>query len=63
VVRDLPRDRDQGLGRDLPFLDRMLGFRKLGDMGASVLQGDKLPTTGERYRILEVPAPSVVGDP
>jgi hypothetical protein len=39
--------------RGLPFGSVVLRLRKLGDVGAGVLQGDKVATAGQLYRIVE----------
>ena len=54
-----PRDKHQYFDCRLPFRRFVLGLRKLGDVGAGVLQGDEPLTVRQRDRVLErsFPAP------
>jgi hypothetical protein len=48
---------DQRLGRCLPFLEVLLGLRKFQDVIGRILECDKLPPAGQRYRVFEAPMP------
>jgi hypothetical protein len=51
------RDQDQRLHGRLPFLGLVLGLRKLRDVPAGILEGDKLATARQRDRFFETPFP------
>jgi hypothetical protein len=53
------RDQYQRLHSRLPFLDPVLGFRKLRDVVASVLKADKLATARQRYWIIKRSFPAL----
>jgi hypothetical protein len=55
------RDQDQRFHCRLPFCRRVFGLRKLGNVGASVLEGDEL-TALEKYRLIEFPRPTALSD-
>jgi hypothetical protein len=44
----------------LPFLGLVLSFRKLGDVVASVLKGDKLATARQLYWIIKPSFPAAI---
>ncbi len=55
------RDQDQGFYGRLPFLDFVLGFRKLGYVGAGIFKGDKL-TARQRYGIIKRSFPTPIAN-
>src|SRR5712664_4033855 len=52
-------DQEQGFDRGLPLLEQLFGLRKIGDVSASVFEGDKLATAGQENRIIERPLPAL----
>ena len=54
------RDQNQGFHRGLAFRSRVLRLRQLGDVGAGVLQRDKLATSRQWDRIVERPFPAAI---
>ena len=53
-------NEQQAFHRGLPFGGVVLRFRKLGDISAGVLQGDKLATARQRDWIVKLTLPSVI---
>ena len=51
-------DQEQGFDRGLPFLDILVGLRKLRDISAGVLESDELAAAGQHDRIGERPFPA-----
>jgi hypothetical protein len=50
----------QGFDRGLPLLDQLLGLWKLGDVSASVFEGDELATVGKGDRIVKRSFPAAI---
>ena len=54
------RDQDQGLHSCLPFLRRVIGLGKFGDVLAGILKGDELTATRQRDRIVKSSLPAAI---